>query len=223
MESLAIEHRVYALDLWGFGDSDKSDRRFTMDQYISLIADFIDELGIVSPVIVGHSLGAAIAIEYASRYEGVASKIVAVSLPLDPKSIDRRLMSYTNSSVLSRVFRWKPIPIKEIEQEADRAAENVIPLSLESFAQSKILEKLLVLQCSVLLVYGDKDDVIDPTPMRDFNSGLQNIKQISLSSSRHFPMIDEGGKFNRLVKDFAAKNATLETLGLKEEWRRRIR
>ncbi len=223
MESLAVEHRVYALDLWGFGDSDKSEKRFTMDQYVSQVANFIEQLGIGEPVLVGHALGAGVAIEYAARYPHDVQKIVAVSLPLTPDSIDRRLLNFSSSSLLSRVFRWKPIPTKEVEVEAARAAENAIPLSLKSFARLNLMERLLSLPCSILLVYGEKDDVVDPTPIRELNSDLPNIRYISLPGSRHFPMLDESNKFNRLLRDFADREATLESLELKEEWRRRIR
>lgn len=223
MESLAVEHRVYALDLWGFGDSDKTETRFTMEHYEAMLEAFIDELGIIEPVIVGHSLGAGIAVDYASRHADKVKKVVAVSLPLDPKTIDRRLANFSHDSVLAKVFRWKPIPVKEVEQEAARAAEKVISRSLESFSQMNVIEKVLNLNCSVLLVYGEKDDVVDPTPVRELDGGLAHVKYISLSGSRHFPMLDESTKFNRLLKDFADRNATLDSLELKEEWRRRVR
>ena len=223
MESLAVEHRVYALDLWGFGDSDKSEDRFSMEHFVAQISAFIDSLGIGNPLLVGHALGAGVAIEYVSRQLSPVEKIVAISLPLEPKAIDRRLASYTNSSLLSKVFRWKPIPTKEIEQETERIAKNVIPLSLESFTSLNIAEKLHNLNSSVLLVYGEKDDVVDPSAVNALNNNQKHIKYISLPASRHFPMVDESSKFNRLLKDFADKDATLESLELKDEWRRRIR
>jgi len=223
MESLAIDHRVYALDLWGFGDSDKTESRFNMEQYVALVAKFVDDLGIEAPVIVGHSLGAGVAIAYASEFTNVASKIVAVSLPLHPKTIDRRLSKYTSSSILSKVFRWNPIPSQELEQEALRASDSVIPLSLASFVQLNIVEKLRNLTCNVLLIYGEKYDVIDPTPIQALNGKLKHIKSITLPSAKHFPMLDDSSKFNRLLKDFAEQEASIESVTVKEEWRRRVR
>jgi pimeloyl-ACP methyl ester carboxylesterase len=223
MESLAVDHRVYALDLWGFGDSDKSEKRFNIEHYVALIDAFVEELGIHEPVLVGHALGAVVAVEYAARRTDIVDKVVAVSLPLTPEAVDRRLINAGQSSVLAKVFRWKPIPTKEIEQEAARASETVIARSLESFAGYNFEDKIRTVDCNVLIVFGEKDEVIDSSPAKALNNGLSHIRNISLADSRHFPMVDESTKFNRLLKDFAEKDATLESLALKEEWRRRTR
>jgi len=41
----------------------------------------------------------------------------------------------------------------------------------------------------------------------------------------HFPMIEEGRKFNRLIMDFLnlESNTSPQQLQLKEEWKRRVR
>jgi len=223
MESLAIEHRVYALDLWGFGDSDKSENRFDIENYVSQLAGFITELGINSPILVGHALGAGVAIAYAHRYPENINKIVAVSLPLSAKHINARLTKINQPSLLGKVFRWNPIPSHEIETEAQRTAEYVIPRSLESFNNSNIAEKINTLSCNVLLVYGEKDEVVNPNTVQSLNNSNPRIKSITLPVAKHFPMHDAGSKFNRLLKDFSTKDVSLEDLALKDEWRRRVR
>lgn len=223
MESLAIEHRVYALDLWGFGDSDKSEKRFDIDQYVTLLAGFTSELGIEEPVLVGHALGASVALAYAKRFANATHKIMAVSLPIVHSNINQRLLKFNQSSLLGKVFRWKPIPSAEVESEAQRAAESVIPRSIESLKALNIQHMLQTIACSVLLVYGEKDDVVNPTSAKGFNGEFTHIRTIYLPEAHHFPMIDSSSKFNRLVMDFSEKDASLETLSLKEEWRRRVR
>ncbi len=223
MEALAVEHRVYALDLWGFGDSDKSEKRFDIEQYVSLLATFISELGIEDPVLVGHALGASVAVAYAKRFTDITRKIMAVSLPLAHESINQRLLKFNQSSLFGKVFRWKPIPSPEVETEALRAADTAISRSVESLRHINMLQVLQSVSCSVLLVYGEKDDVVDPGSAKILNGKQSHIRTIYLPDARHFPMIDSSSKFNRLVMDFSERDASLETLALKEEWRRRVR
>lgn len=224
MESLAVDNRVYAVDLWGFGDSDKSERRFSLDQQTNLVDGFIRELGLDSPIIVGHALGAVVAIDYAAIQGVPVDKVMAVSLPLSADTIDRRLSGYSQSSLLSKMLRWKPIPNKEIEEEAARAADKVIAVTLESFAShNDALDKLKRLNCTVLIVFGERDEVIDATPVQKLNNSLNHIRHITLPDAKHFPMVDDGPKFNRLLKDFVDPNNTLDDLDLKDEWRRRTR
>ena len=75
----------------------------------------------------------------------------------------------------------------------------------------------------LLAVYGEKDDMVDPDPMRQLNGSWRNVRPIGLSDSKHFPMLDGAAKFNRLLQDFLDVQDDLSALELKEEWRRRTR
>src|ERR687892_1549672 len=72
--------RVVAVDLPGFGSSDKPQINYTINFYTKFIAKFIDSLKILSPVsIVGSSLGGHIAAEVAIHYYKIVYKLVLVS------------------------------------------------------------------------------------------------------------------------------------------------
>lgn len=70
---LARNHRVYALDLDGFGYSARRGP-WTLKEWGDQVQDFMRVLHITQPVVVGHSLGAAVAVTVAQR--GLASRIV---------------------------------------------------------------------------------------------------------------------------------------------------
>lgn len=72
---LARSHRVYALDLDGFGYSQRRGP-WTLPEWGDQVQSFMTKLHIKRPIIVGHSLGAAVALELAQR--GVASRVVLV-------------------------------------------------------------------------------------------------------------------------------------------------
>jgi pimeloyl-ACP methyl ester carboxylesterase len=69
----AAGHRVYALDLDGFGYSQRRGPS-TLQEWSDQVQEFAKALNLRKPIVVGHSLGAAVAVEQARRR--VASRIV---------------------------------------------------------------------------------------------------------------------------------------------------
>jgi len=63
---LARKHRVYALDLPPFGYSQRRGP-YTLSHWSELVRGFDERLGLHRPVVVGHSLGAAVAVQLASE------------------------------------------------------------------------------------------------------------------------------------------------------------
>jgi pimeloyl-ACP methyl ester carboxylesterase len=227
MEGISDKYRTYALDLWGFGDSDKSRPRYAVADYVSLVNEFVNNMGIRDAPIIGHALGATVALEYAVAHAGAVKKVMAVSLPMNSDCINRKLIDFANNSVIAKMMWWRQITYKEVQKEAEKTGEGAIILSVQSVAKIDIPNNIQALSqqqdAMLLAVCGEKDDVIDPSPTRDLDSQWLNVRQIGLSESKHFPMLDEAAKFTRLLKDFLTLENDLSALELKEEWRRRTR
>lgn len=77
-DELARDHRIFAYDLRGRGDSDKPEEGYSVPIHTADLAELIDELGLEHPVIVGHSLGALIALYFAAHYPEKLSKLVLI-------------------------------------------------------------------------------------------------------------------------------------------------
>ncbi|MBZ0294978.1 MAG: alpha/beta hydrolase [Anaerolineae bacterium] len=91
MQQLQVKYKVYALDLYGYGDSVKNPKKYTIAHQVQLLADFVDKLGIAKTALVGHGLGALVAAEYARQYSDKVPRMMVVSLPLfDPGDLDHR-------------------------------------------------------------------------------------------------------------------------------------
>jgi len=91
---------------------------------------------------------------------------------------------------------------------------------VQACAELDLRENLEQIEVPLLVVYGEKDNLVDPTQAKLFENTASNMRSITLSESRHFPMLDEASKFHRLLKDFLLTD-DLRSLTLKEEWRRR--
>lgn len=76
-------HRVIALDLLGFGRSPKPKIAHTYDDHINAIRYTLDQLGIKKPfILLGHSMGALIALRYAVIYGDDLLKLLLFNPPL---------------------------------------------------------------------------------------------------------------------------------------------
>jgi pimeloyl-ACP methyl ester carboxylesterase len=73
-------HRVIIFDRPGFGHSERPhDRVWTADKQADLLCKALQQLGVVRPVVVGHSWGAIVAMAMAVRHEAEIAGVVALS------------------------------------------------------------------------------------------------------------------------------------------------
>jgi pimeloyl-ACP methyl ester carboxylesterase len=146
---------------------------------------------------------------------------MAVSMPFLGTSINRRLMSSEALTLFEKAFNRQPPNLEALQLETHKADEEAIISSVRSVMGLDLQRELLRIDQPVLLVHGDRDNVVLPFADSHFG-GTEQVRRINLSESRHFPMLDERPQFNRLLRDFLVTD-DVNSLSLKEEWRRRTR
>src|SRR5215813_2710170 len=82
MQQLQAKYRTYALDLWGFGDSGRNNKHYDFKDQVQLLDNFMEKLGITKAALVGHSLGAAVCLRYATLHPDRAPRLALISAPL---------------------------------------------------------------------------------------------------------------------------------------------
>jgi len=85
----AQSRRVVAVNLRGHGASDAPEQDYTIAGFADDIAWQCRQLGLQKPVVIGHSLGGAIALELCGRYPELASGLVMIDSIIMPPSILR--------------------------------------------------------------------------------------------------------------------------------------
>ena len=81
MPILARNRRVIAMDLMGFGDSDKPPRMYTIADYAKTVIALLDELDIKKTSILGNHTGAFVAGEVVAAYPDRVDKLVLGNVP----------------------------------------------------------------------------------------------------------------------------------------------
>jgi pimeloyl-ACP methyl ester carboxylesterase len=225
MQSASISYRTYALDLWGFGDSAKIPTNYSLEQQVNLIDQFMQEMGIGKIAMIGHGLGAIVALLYAYRNKKWVDRVMAVSLPNGHHTVNQRL--YTASpQELADWLLSRSSDSEAARNEAPKADQRAIQYSLANLQRIDMASLAQTLETPCLLVYGQNDPALEGGGQTEQAPTLpETIHQILFDQSGHFPMLDEPNKFNRLLADFLSLSSgtSPRQLSLKEEWKRRVR
>lgn len=239
MESLADTYRTYALDFWGFGDTDKPGNRYSIDDYVRQLNDFLDGLGIARISLVGHSLGGVVALRAALDYPQRVDKLVLVDTPIHGAGLaaavklarnpfsrlvagPRTMVGLWMRSLKKSSEDWAQM-YDEIVEDTNRQDEDAVQQSVEQMLTLDLRPSLQKLYTHTLVIHGEKDEFINSDQTDLFEGGETATAQVVvLPGCRHFPFLDEPSKFNRLLKDFLSSDIGT-VVAVKEEWKRRYK
>ena len=224
MQAVSTHFRAYAFDFWGYGSSAKEPSRYLISQQTEMVKNFLYKMGIGKIALIGHGLGAIVSLLFTEKYPQMVDRVIAISLPLETKSIDPRMQRLSPQELADWLLG--PTPEKEaVQAEVLYADQDAILRTINSINISRITQIPGQLSTPCLLVNGLEDPAIAHPEEERLNQLPANMHHITFNRSGHFPMIDQPGKFNRLINDFLALESgkSPRELQVKEEWKRRLR
>lgn len=222
MQAASTSYRAYAIDLWGFGESAKDRDFYSMEHQANLINEFMNAMGIGKVALIGHGLGAAVALLFASKHAFVVDRAMLICPPIQNSEMRERLKATGPAELAGRLLESSP-GAEAARSETSKTDEDAIKTSLEELGYINLLEIGRQVTTASLIVNGDRDPIIQGVEQ---NGSLPSMfHQISFDESGHFPMIDQPNKFNRLMTDFLdlPSGQSPQQLQLKDEWKRRVR
>ena len=70
VQLLGQEFRVYALDFFGFGESGSQSEDYSVANFVSMVDQFMDRMGIIKAPLIGHSMGGTVALKRCDSLPG---------------------------------------------------------------------------------------------------------------------------------------------------------
>ncbi|PXV55349.1 Pimeloyl-ACP methyl ester carboxylesterase [Dyella jiangningensis] len=227
MEQLSPHFHVIAPDLPGWGESSRVDgASYNIDAQASRLQAFIEALHLPKVVLIGHSMGGAIAGVYAAEHpEHVAELALLDSFGLKANENDfsRTAMSgknvflFDNREQFAQATAWafaKPLNIPGRFQDVliarnqkDRAfLEHTFNELRDPSQYLSLQSRLDKLQMPVLGLWCHDDKIIDISALDSLRNGLKNASGIStsmLTGCNHMPIVEKPEETARIITQFA--------------------
>lgn len=232
MEYVSERYRAYALDFWGFGESDRRDSQFSISEYVDLLRRFMENMGMSRVVLVGHGLGGMVAIRAAAEYPHLFTKLMTINTPINgaqlqtlvkPGAFSRLLGRQTPANLWTRQIKEMrlsdPVMQSEISEDTETLTEKLVDSVLSSILETDLNADLARLQTPLLALYGGRDSMVTPEKLDEESKSFK--QQLILPKSSHFPFLDQPTVFHRALMDYLGSSGE-STVELKNEWRRRV-
>jgi pimeloyl-ACP methyl ester carboxylesterase len=219
MSFLGRYYRTYALDFWGFGESGKKRETYAVQDFVSLVDQFMEQLGIVNAPLVGHSMGGTVSLSVAIKYPQRVSKVVVVgspivgsSLALPLKLAGQRPIAFMLFNMMG-AFRFavraaSPIICRDerfakmMDRDLSRTTLESFLLSIASLRRTDLRPMLGHIQVPAMGMYGDRDVIVHPRQWEPMKQGIDHARIERFPSAGHFLMLEEPKDFAERLKSF---------------------
>jgi pimeloyl-ACP methyl ester carboxylesterase len=219
MDFLSKSYRTYAIDFWGFGESDKKRESFTVPDFVDLVDQFMELLGIKHAPLVGHSMGGTVSLSVAINHPERVSKVVVIGSPIEGSSLSILLKLASCRRIARLVYRMMdvlkfgiriaaPVITKEsrwpsmIHQDLNNVTMESFLLSISSLRQTDLTPYLAPIYQPVMGMYGNRDVIVNPKQWSLLDAHLQQVRIERFKKAGHFIMLDEPHQFKSILKDY---------------------
>jgi pimeloyl-ACP methyl ester carboxylesterase len=217
LEELGRDFKVFAPHLPGYGESTGGELVEDVVDACLFYHQLMDDLGIASANVVGHSMGGMLAAELAALDVHRIRKLVLVcpagfwleqhpipdSFAMDLSELAAHLF-HDSKSPLAQMFMTLP---SDPQQLADLYVERTKRLTQASrflwpIPDRGLKKRAWRIAAPTLLVWGESDRLIPPVYAGEFASRIRNCRSVTIKQAAHMVMYEQPEAFVRIVRDF---------------------
>lgn len=220
MAYLGSYYRTYALDFWGFGESGKKRETYAVQDFVSLVDQFMEQLGIVRAPLVGHSMGGTVSLAVTIQYPKRVSKVVVAGAPIVGSSLApllklagyrpiafllfnmmgpfRAWMKYFYSPLICSDPRFPEM----MDRDLSRTTVESFLRSIASLRRTDLRPSLGQIRVPALGFFGDKDKIVHPRQWQPMQAGIPDTQIERFPDCGHFMMLERPAEFSQKLKTF---------------------
>ena len=227
-DRLAQRYDVIAIDQRGHGGSSHPEHGYLIPDYAADLSGVIDQLGLEKPLIMGHSLGGMVALEWAQHHQDRAAALLIEDAPMRRGgpgveelfdgwiALSRMTLEEARAHYAGEFPEWT-------EDDLDRRAQAIISVAPGVFLELKdnmvsqggasVIATYAEIESPTLLIYGDIDagGMVPEFDARTFAETLPNVEIARIPDANHSLHRDTSDAFLAIAEPFLASYAARAT------------
>ena len=195
-------YKLYMLDMYGFGDSQKKVDDYSPEVAADIILEFMEKENIERANILGYSWGGLVAIDFAYKYPERISNLIL----LDSSGIQKG--EPTGNHFLEKLRTLISYPFVVYYPGVifgDEGWRKGFARSFYDTDQRTFEYKLSQIETPTLILHGDKDTVILPWVAQKHNLLLKNSK-LEFFNGGHVTIFSKTGEMGEKIKEYLNEN-----------------
>jgi pimeloyl-ACP methyl ester carboxylesterase len=229
--ALERKHRVIAIDLLGFGGSEKPDASYSIEEEADLVAQALSRLGVRDATVAGHSLGGTVAVALARQSPELVERLVIIDQAPNNDDYGDGLglpAELTFIPVLGPAL-WRVTPdfaIKDGLGEAfapgydvpDEFVDDFHRMTYTSYDQAgegeddyvseePLDQRIRAAGIPLLAIFGSEDQIYDSPKALAAYAKVSGARTVLVPGAGHSPNVEKPAPTAALVLGFAPSNA----------------
>jgi pimeloyl-ACP methyl ester carboxylesterase len=201
VQDVAERHRIYLVDLPGFGITHSLRRRFVLAETATWLSEWMEAVGLRRAHLVGHSMGGYLSVRLAANRPDLVRRLVLVAPAGVPT--ERSMLGHLVPLLLaarSATPAFMPVLVRD--------ALRTGPMTLWRAARDLLAEDvrgdLRNIEAPTLLVWGENDPLIPPAVGDLLREEIPDSHLLLLQRAGHVPMFDQPKEFDAALLAFLA-------------------
>lgn len=195
VEQLPGYYTVYLIDLFGQGQSSAPQMDYTVDAQVIMLVQFIENLAIENPCLIGHSYGGWIAASYAAQFR--SGGLVLEDSAGTPDSFDR-LAKSGKEDEYRKYFMQEAM---KINNNKDYVIRSMLD---EGFKRKfELTPKLLAgIVVPTLIIWGSKDPIEGVSGADALKKGIKHSAVRIIDGAGHVPHVSHTKEVADAIQTF---------------------
>ncbi len=232
LKSLNQKNKLFLIDFKGFGLSDKPmDDKYSISDQTEIIINFIQKNNLQNLILVGHSMGGAVALRTALRCVKMKNNLLKGLILLDSPAYKQRLPAFIqilripilNKLILALfpaklcaklVLKKCFFDDKKITDELIKDYSGPLRLSVSYHALIKTAQKLIPSEADeitkqyqeinipTLLIWGQQDQIVPLSVGQKLKQAIPNSKLAVIPDCGHMPQEEKPKETAKIISEF---------------------